>query len=272
MAGAISFNVLVAVVPLLLLTVGIAGIVVSARFGDPASVITSQILEIIPAIGGDIDLTVWVRNLVRGILRDRAGLSIVGAVAFVWLSTRLVGTLRTVLREVFDVAQERGIVEGKLFDAAMVVVGGVLILVNVGITVFLEGVRDFGVNLLGLEGGWELRVIHVAFGQGLAFASIWVLFLLVYRYLPVRRIPWRTALVAATFTAVLFELLKLAFSWYVTSVATYSTTYGNLATVAVLFFWLYYTAIVFVLGGEVAQVYTMRWARRVELDRSLSEV
>jgi uncharacterized BrkB/YihY/UPF0761 family membrane protein len=30
----------------------------------------------------------------------------------------------------------------------------------------------------------------------------------------------------------------------------------------VLFFWIYYGSIVFILGGEVAQVYTMRRASR----------
>jgi len=39
---------------------------------------------------------------------------------------------------------------------------------------------------------------------------------------------------------------------------------GNLATVAILFFWIYYEALVFILGGEVGQVYTMRKAAKVQ--------
>jgi uncharacterized BrkB/YihY/UPF0761 family membrane protein len=58
-------------------------------------------------------------------------------------------------------------------------------------------------------------------------------------------------------------VLKLGFSWYVTSVADYSTTYGNLATLAVLFFWVYYTSIAFILAGEIGQVSTMRRAWKV---------
>ena len=73
----------------------------------------------------------------------------------------------------------------------------------------------------------------------------------------------RTAFVAATFTAISHESLKFGFSWYATELANYSSTLGNLATVAVLFFWIYYEALVFILGGEVAQVYTMRKASRV---------
>ena len=56
--------------------------------------------------------------------------------------------------------------------------------------------------------------------------------------------------------------LKYGFSWYVTDVASYGSIYGTLLTVAVLFFWIYYSAIVFILGGEIAQVWTMRRALR----------
>ena len=71
-----------------------------------------------------------------------------------------------------------------------------------------------------------------------------------YRYLPARRIPWNTSFVAATFSAVLHETLKWGSSWYFTEAADFTTTFGNLATVAVLIFWIYYEATVFILGGE----------------------
>jgi len=93
------------------------------------------------------------------------------------------------------------------------------------------------------------------------------MFLLMYRYLPPRKIHWSTAVVAATFAAVLFELLKLAFGWYVTNVADYRSTYGNLATLVVLILWIYYSATVFILGGEVGQVFAMRRIRRQQKER-----
>ena len=97
----------------------------------------------------------------------------------------------------------------------------------------------------------------------MAFGSIWVLLLFAYRYLPARPIRLRTAAIAATFTAVAHESLKLGFSWYATEVANYGSTLGNLATAGVLFFWIYYESLVFILGGEVAQVYTTREASRL---------
>jgi membrane protein len=43
-----------------------------------------------------------------------------------------------------------------------------------------------------------------------------------------------------------------------------------LASLAILFFWIYYGAVVFILGGEVAQVYTMNRTRRLHRRRPLT--
>jgi membrane protein len=262
MAGAISFNVLVAFVPLLLFAVGVAGIVLSSRFADPATAVIGLLVESLPAIGGDIDLVLTVEREVRAIVEDRTGLTMVGAVLLVWFSTRLVGTLRTALREIFDIGEDRGIVGGKIFDVKVVVVGGLLFILNIGITAAVTAARDYGIDILGLEGQAVDR-LQRAVASLVAFASIWILFVGVYRFLPARSIPWRTAVVAATFSAVLHEVLKFAFGWYATDVANYGTAYGNLVTVAVLLLWIYYEALVFILAGEIAQVFAMRRVRRV---------
>jgi membrane protein len=186
----------------------------------------------------------------------------VGAVLLVWFSTRLVGTLRTALREIFDIGEDRGIVGGKIFDVKVVVVGGLLFILNIGITAVVTAARDYGIDILGLE-GQAVHHFQRAVASLVAFTSIWILFVGIYRFLPARSVPWRTAVFAATFSAVLHEVLKFAFGWYATDVANYGTAYGNLVTVALLLLWIYYEALVFILGGEIAQVFAMRRVRRV---------
>jgi membrane protein len=261
MAGAITFNLLVALVPIFLLFIGISGFILSSRFPDPASTLTGLLMGNLPEVDGTLELVGRMEGVVNTILEDRTSFSVVGFLIFLWISTRLVGTLRVVLREVFDFSHGRGIIHGKVFDGLMVVVGGLLFVVNIGITVVMQGVEEYGLNLLGLQGVGPALIRQVT-AQLLAFASIWTLFFLIYRYFPPRRVPLRSALVAATFTGVLFELSKALFSWYVTSVANFRTAYGGLTGVAVLFFWIYYGAVVFILGGEVAQVYTMSRVRK----------
>jgi len=269
MAGAITFNLLVALIPLTLLFIGISGFVLASRFPDPASFLIPFLLGNLPTVGGEIDLVSRVEGVIESLLADRASFSLVGFLVFVWISTRLVGTLRTVLREIFDFPHGRGIIRGKLFDALMVVVGGLLFVLNIGITVAVETVEEFGISMTGLEGP-GLTLFRQTLAQFLAFGFIWVLFLLIYRYFPPRRIPWRTALSAATFTGILFEGTKYLFSWYVTNAANFSTVYGGLTGAAILFFWIYYGSIVFILGGEVAQVYTMSRTRRLHRSSPVS--
>jgi len=268
MAGAITFNLLVALVPLTLLFLGISGFILTSRFPDPASVLIPLILDNLPQTGTDVDLTSSVAGIINSLVADRRGFSLVGFLIFLWISTRLVGTLRTVLREIFDFPHGRGIVEGKVFDGVMVVVGGLLFVVNMGITVIMEGVEEYGLTLLSLD-GQGTNLIRQTSAQLLAFLSIYVLFFLIYRYFPPRRIPWRTALTAATFTSVFFEMSKAVFSWYVTNVASFSSLYGGLTSAAVLFFWIYYGAIVFILGGEIAQVEAMSRTRRLHTSAPL---
>jgi membrane protein len=270
MAGAITFNLLVAFLPLIVFFVGISGFVLTSRFPDPAPVLMDFLIGNLPTAGGEVDtLVARVQGIIDSLVESRGRFSLVGFLVLAWISTRLVGTLRTVLREIFDFPHGRGIVKGKLFDVLMVVVGGLLLILNIGITVAMGTIEEFGTSLTGLEGP-GLTLFRQTSAQVLAFGSIWVLFLLVYRYFPPRRIPWRTALTAATFTGILFEGTKYLFSWYVTSAANFSTVYGGLTGAAILFFWIYYGAIVFILGGEVAQVYTMNRNRRLHASRSLS--
>ena len=264
LAGAISFNLVVAIVPLLLFAVGVAGLVLTARFGDPATVLVNRLLDYLPTIGGDVNLVQTVQGAIDEIMAGRASFTAVGAFFLIWFSTRLVGTLRAVLREVFDVAQDRGIVGGKIFDIKVVVIGGALVLVNLGITTTMGVAKDFGIDAFGVTGQAVSR-LQLAWTMAVSYMSAWVLFVGIYRYLPARWIPWKTALVAATFTATLFEVLKYAFSWYATEVADFGSTYGNLIVVAILFFWIYYGSIVFILGGEIAQVWTMRRALRATM-------
>lgn len=264
MAGAIAFNVLVAFVPLVLAVLGIAGTILDARYADATEPLVRYILEIIPPVSDEFQE--WVRGLLGQLIDQSAGILSVSTLFLIWIATRLVGTLRTTLREIFDIHQDRGIIQGKIFDIKMVFAAGTLLALNVGLTLVLELLTALGIEALGLEAR-ELGTFQVVYARVLAFLFIWFMFFLVYRYLPPRRIRWSTALVAATFTAILFELMKEAFAWYVTNIAVFHTTYGNLATLIILIFWIYYLAVAFILGGEVAQVVAMRRIRQQQKER-----
>ncbi|TVP54047.1 MAG: YihY family inner membrane protein [Gemmatimonadales bacterium] len=266
MAGAITFNVMVAIVPLLILTAGVAGFFVTTRFGQVEPEVVEVVLGYLPATGAN-GLRDTVDRVLEGLVSDRAGLSIVGGVVLAWISTRLVASLRIVLRNIFHEEEDRGLVRGKLFDFQVVVLAGTLIVVNFAITIAVRTVEALGLVFLGPEARAAV-VLQWGVGWGLSLASAWILFFLLYRYLPARKVAFRTAVAGATFAAVGFELLKGAFAWYVTQVADYSSAYGSLAVAAILFFWIYYSAVLFILGGVVARTYEVR--REAIMERKTS--
>ncbi|MEO5509476.1 MAG: YihY/virulence factor BrkB family protein, partial [Longimicrobiales bacterium] len=187
----------------------------------------------------------------------------------VWLSTRLIGTLRTALREIFDLQQDRPIIAGKIFDIKMVILAGSLLTLNVCVTLIITYLAARGQQVV--QDNLGLHVANIGFWNTLlanaaAFVSIWAMFLLIYRYLPARRIQWRTAFISATFAAVLFEIMKRLFAWYAARPG-YGALYSSLAIAAILVIWVYYTAIAFILGGEVGQVWTLRRIRRRQKER-----
>lgn len=264
MAGAISFNVLVAIVPLLLAAIGIAGTVLRLQSTDPTGPVIEYITKSLPPVSDAF--IARIRGVLEELISQSAGFLGIGTLLLIWFSTRLIGTLRTVLRTIFDVEDDRGIIRGKLFDIKMVLAAGTLLAINVGLTLILDLIVESGIRFVGLSPE-QIRIFQSLYGRALAFIVIWVMFFLIYRYLPPRRPEWRTALIASTFTAIFFEILKQLFAWWATSVANYSTTYGSLSTLVILFFWIYYSAIVFIMGGEIAQVAAVRRTRRRQMER-----
>ncbi|MGQ0813132.1 MAG: YihY/virulence factor BrkB family protein [Gemmatimonadota bacterium] len=263
MAGAITFNLIVAIVPLALAVLGIAGLVLQRQVADPSKTLFDLIFRSLPPVGGEFER--YLREDVIDPLLNRSGGFIgFGTLILVWVSTRLVGTLRFALREVYDVGEDRNILRGKWFDIQMVIAASLLFAVNVFGTVVLTVVTETGSEFFGIA--------PTAFGQQLlvssaAFVSLWIMFLLIYRYLPYRRVHWRTALVSATFTTVAFELLRRGFAWYALNIAAFRGTYANFINLVIVVFWMYWIAIVFILGGEVGQVHSMRRIRRRQKER-----
>ena len=263
MSGAIAFNLIVATVPLMLAVLGIAGVVLQNRVENPSEILFNFIFQALPP-AGDAFREYVEKQLITPILSKSGGILSFGLFILIWVSTRLVGTLRFVLREVFDIGEDRNIIKGKWFDVQMVVAAGTLFSINAAATVIVNYITRTGTEFVGVHPtAWFQRYLVGV----VAVLSIWIMFVLIYRYLPFRRIHWRTALVAATFTTVMFELLKRLFAWYALNVADYGSTYGNFLNLVILVFWMYYMALSFVLGGEVGQVYALRRIRKRQKER-----
>ena len=73
----------------------------------------------------------------------------------------------------------------------------------------------------------------------------------------------------ATFVAsILWEVAKQLFGWYILHLGRFSVLYGSLATLAIFLVWIYYTAAIFLFGGEIARL--LEQGKSIPADKSPS--
>jgi membrane protein len=262
LAGGIAFNILLAAVPFVLLLVWFLTFLLNKSSAGANEVVIHYLDRLLPAHQEDVGSPY--HKLLGDILNAHTQLPIWSSIGFVWFSTRLFGSLRTVLASVFDIDNERSIIAGKIFDIEMTILATVLITANTLISTYVllatnnsvQILEDLGIrkDVMGHAKAWGSHVV--------AAILVATMFFSLYKYLPVRRVRTKTAWVAAWFTTIMFELAKFVFTLYVSSFNPSSLYTGTIAALIVIVFWVYYAALIFILGGEVGQVYELRRTRK----------
>lgn len=264
LSGAIAFNILLAAVPFVLLLLSGVGYLLNQSAAQSAESLWTFIHTLLPPHAEVPDSPIY--KLVNDVIRARGAVGLYGLIGFVWFSTRLFGTLRSVLAEVFDIEQERSIIAGKLFDVQITVVSTVLFVGYTALNAYLRLATTRGIEVLqrfGLQPSLMGRLTY-AVGSTIALAFIVLMFFALYKFLPNRKIRWQSALLAAIVTSVLFEIAKILFTTYVGRFKPGGLYTGTLYALVVIVFWVYYAAMIFILGGEVGRVYELRRVRRLQ--------
>lgn len=262
LASGISFDVLLASVPFAITMVSGVTFLLNLSPATSTAQITDVIDRMLPPHSDALGLPV--HRIIDAALHSHHSLGIWSALIFIFLSTRLFASLRAVLGEIFDVESNRGLVAGKLFDVKMTLLATLLFCANTIISAYLSVAQSQGIAFLqriGL-GPEAMGSIEYFVQRGVAFVFLLFMFFAIYRYVPARRVPWKAALVASLFTSLLFEVAKQLFSLFVRQFDTASVYTGAFAAIVIVVVWVYYSAIVFILGGEVGQVYELRRTRR----------
>jgi membrane protein len=264
LAGGVAFSILLAGVPFFLLLASGLGYTLNTSPDASSGAAVDFMQNLFPALwSGDGSV---IDPLMKDVVRTRGTVGLLGAIAFLWFSTRLFGSMRSVLLHVFEVPQGHGIVWGKLYDTLLTVATTALIVVWVAVSAYLALARSSGVELLsqwGLHPEQVMRPLTYAVGRIFTFGLLLGLFTALYKLLPNRRVRWRQALVGGVASALLFELARNAFTFVVHRVNPATWYTGTLAAVIVVMFWVYYAALIFVLGGEFSQVYEHRHVEKL---------
>jgi membrane protein len=176
------------------------------------------------------------------------GWSLVVAVALaVYGASKGSGAIVTALNIAYEVKESRGFIKSTLMSLLMTV-GAlfVLVIAAAGISVMawvealfpgFPGWAHYAVQILF----WTVAVTAVGFG----LAAI-------YRYAPNRPdAPWVWISPGSAAATLLWLAASLGFGTYVSSFGNYNATYGSLGGVVVFLTWLYLSAYIVLMGGEM---------------------
>ncbi len=249
LAAGLSFYFLICLVPLLFLVVSLAGFVLSGE-AAPRQVL-NQLGQIVPVYQKEITRTL------HRIVAIRRVSGLLGSLILILFSTQLFAAVRLVLDRILGV-RGRSFWHGMLFDIAMIFLIGVLFLATIAATAVFAWFKTFVFKPAGIPVYW---VEWMSIGLGVGFST--VMYFVIYRFFPYRRIFWGAALAGALLTSVLWEAAKYLLRLYITELGLYDQIYGPLGVLVAFFMFVYYSAVVFVLGAElVAAVERGRYARR----------
>jgi len=179
----------------------------------------------------------------------------------IWSASAVFNKIEEGLDHVFEVEQPRHWALKKLMAFGGVLLVSVLLVAAMVVGGLLSTIDRFiGVRSLAeLEESSLYRIVNGFVSRYLVPWGIAVLaFFLVYWIVPARRVPARAALAAAAVAGSLWEALKIGFTYYVSHIASYTKTYGALATVVILLLWTNLSAVLLLWGGELAAVLTGR--------------
>jgi membrane protein len=243
LAAGIAFSILMCIIPIVLLILAFAGTyLVDHR--ELLDYILQYAANLFPAVDPQIT-----KNLSR-IIQDRQIVGILGVGGIAWASTWVFSNLRSALNLIFGVKKGRGLLRGKLVDMAMILLCSILLLISLGITGLVTFIGAYLPRFplsLGSFLQWTLKYF-------IPFLFTFLMFFSIYKIAPRKKISFQVAFKAALFTGLLWEVAKLLFSWYVLHLGKFALIYGSLGTLAVLFFWIYYSSALFIVGGVMAAV------------------
>jgi membrane protein len=205
-----------------------------------------------------------VQALLEGARRDAGDVlaTVLGGITFALAATGAFLELQTALNTIWRVKPKENVnVASFLWDRvrsfALVVAIGFLLLVSLAVSAALAALNTWLNRSLP---GMPLTLWSVV-NLVLSLVVIGVLFAMLYRFLPDRRLEWRHVIVGALVTTVLFSIGKQVIGLYLGQ-STTSSTYGAAGSVVVLLLWVYYSSQVVLLGAEFTRVYTEHYERR----------
>jgi membrane protein len=250
LAAGVAFYTLLSLFPAIIAGVSIYGLV-----ADPETV-RDQIDRLTNLLSPETATIVGqqIRQVTSGAGGALGVATVVGILTALWSASSGMKALITGVNLAYDETESRKFV--KLRGLAIVLTLGAMVLLAVaGATIagFPPIADDLPVVLQ-----WVVSILRFVLLAALVVLGLAVL----YRYAPDRDEPrWTWVSWGSGVATVVWVLASIGFSIYVNSFGNYNKTYGALAGIIILMFWLYLTAVIVLVGAELNTEMELQTAR-----------
>jgi membrane protein len=233
-AAALTYTTLLSLVPLMTVVLAVFSAFPAA---DRFSVMVQDFLfaNFVPTAGEVL------QRYLQEFAAKASRLSGAGFVFLIVVALMLMRTIDSALNGIWEVRERRSNLNQFVVYWAILSLGPLFIGASLFATSYLVSLPLFS-EVTGASGG-RLLGLAPLFASTLAFS-------LIYLLVPNRRVPARHALAGGILAAVLFEIAKHGFAWYLTTFPTYEAIYGALAAIPIFLVWIYLSWIVVLLGAE----------------------
>lgn len=274
LSAAIAFYVTLAIAPLGVVSVLIAGLVLTEERAK------TELVEQLRVTFGEEVSTFVIEAVERTATPGATWIAtVIGVVFTLSVSARLFAMLRRALNSFWGI---RVPVSMRVRDAGWEFVlrrflGFAMLLVTGLVLVFVVIAR----SVVATAASWlpEVAWLSQASHFSIVFAALTILIVLVYRWLPDAKVDRRDAWIGAAVTAVMATAGSFLIGTYIGR-ASPASMYGAAGTLVVLLLWIYYTTQIFFFGAKFTQAWARRhsrdiapraYARQVVTDASLDE-
>ncbi|WNF21230.1 YihY/virulence factor BrkB family protein [Mesobacillus jeotgali] len=192
-------------------------------------------------------------NVVKLVSERNGGLLTFGIIGTIWSASNGMNAFIRAMNIAFDVEETRSFIKARLVSI-MLTFGLILaFIVALLLPVFGKVILDT-----------VQSVIHIPEPYDIVFNIVrWIVAIVVmsavlaglYRVAPNKHYPFKHVIPGAIFATIVWQLISLGFSFYVSNFGNYSATYGSIGGVIVLMLWLFLTGLALVLGGEINAIY-----------------
>ncbi|OAH53049.1 ribonuclease [Domibacillus aminovorans] len=180
---------------------------------------------------------------------QNGGLLSVGILGTIWSASNAMNAVIKGLNYAYDVKETRAFYHARGLSILLTFAFIFIIAVMLILLVFGQQIGAFAFEFLGMGEQFVIIWTWIRF----LFPPIVLFFVFVglYYLAPNLKVKCVTVFPGAIFAALGWIIVSLGFSFYVNNFGNYSATYGSIGGVIILMIWLYLSAMIILVGGEI---------------------